>query len=76
MLNAKHYLSKYNDLLLNGEAISTLQTVGGILFEARAMKNRIYLAGNGASSAISSHAALDFTKQGKLTVSIILSTMI
>lgn len=67
MLNPENYLSKYHDLLLNDDAIRILMKVGEILFEARAVKKRIFLAGNGASSAISSHAALDLTKQGKLT---------
>ena len=67
MLDSKDYLSKYNGLILNEAATATLQKVGEILFDARRMNRRLFLSGNGASSAISSHAALDFTKQSKLT---------
>jgi len=67
MLNAVDYLSKYSDLITNNDAIMTLQNVGRLLFEARKKKQRLFFTGNGASSSISSHAALDFTKQGKLT---------
>ena len=67
MLNPKKYFEKYDILINEAENINKLKEIYQLLAEAKKHEKRVFFAGNGASSAISSHAALDFTKQGKLT---------
>ena len=65
-LDPHKYFSNYNSLLFNKDVQSRLQNFAETLNVQRDNGLRLILAGNGASSAISSHAALDFTKQAGL----------
>lgn len=67
MLDPKTYFAKYDILINETENIKKLNEIYQLLIKAKKHDRRVFFAGNGASSAISSHAALDFTKQGKLT---------
>ena len=67
MLNLKEYLLTYNNLIFSNDACYKLEILSKKLLIHRENSKRLLIFGNGASSSISSHAALDFTKQGKLT---------
>lgn len=65
-LDPSKYFSSYETLLFNKDVQSRLQNFAETLKVNRDNGVRLIFAGNGASSAISSHAALDFTKQARL----------
>jgi len=66
MIDLNNYLSEYNKLVNTAEVRNALANVGMILEEQRNSSGRLLFFGNGAASSIAGHAALDFTKQGKL----------
>lgn len=66
MLDANEYFQEFSQLLRASDAEKKLAELYIVLEKARRDGKRIFFAGNGASSAISSHCALDFTKQGGL----------
>ena len=65
-LDPTHYFENYSNLLFNDAVYKQLQKFAQFLKSTRNKGARLIFAGNGASSSISSHAALDFTKQGKI----------
>lgn len=66
MIDLKTYLSDYSRLVNTTEIRDKLSHLGTILMDQRESGGRLLFFGNGASSSIAGHAALDFTKQGKL----------
>lgn len=58
------YLAPYRELILSEEAVLALPRFTAMLRDTRARNGKVILAGNGASAAIASHLANDFTKQG------------
>jgi len=50
-------------LLNNDEIISALCDIASVIREVRNSNKTVYFAGNGASTTIASHAALDYTNQ-------------
>lgn len=57
------YFSTYHRLAFSAGAQNNLHTVADILADQRQQGGRLLLAGNGASAALASHCATDFTKQ-------------
>lgn len=66
MMDINVYLSEYNKLVNTTEVRKKLAFIGEMLKEQRRNQGRLLIFGNGAASSIAGHAALDFTKQGKL----------
>ena len=66
MIDIDGYLSEYNNLINTSEVREMLAFLGSMLEEQRENKGRLLIFGNGAASSIAGHAALDFTKQGRL----------
>jgi len=66
MININEYLDEYSKLIKTPKILSMLASAGETLLEQRNSKGRLLIFGNGAASSIAGHAALDFTKQGKL----------
>lgn len=66
MIDLNEYLGRYSDLISTPELLEELNSLGAELKRMRDGSGRILFFGNGASASIASHAALDFTKQGKL----------
>ena len=67
MIDLSKYLKKYQPLIESEEIQLKLNNFGVLLESIKASHGRLLLFGNGAAASIASHAALDFTKQGKLT---------
>ena len=65
-LNPETYMKNYEKLLFDPAVYQQLKEFASFLNLKRKEGVRLVFAGNGASSSISSHAALDFTKQGKI----------
>lgn len=59
----KEYISQYIELLQNFEVSEQIIKAHSEIIKANNNGNKIVFAGNGASAAIASHAALDFKKQ-------------
>ncbi|NQT27883.1 SIS domain-containing protein [candidate division KSB1 bacterium] len=57
------YFNEYNNLIYDRSIFTDLIKSAELLQDTQKSKNKIILAGNGASAAIASHCALDFTKQ-------------
>jgi D-sedoheptulose 7-phosphate isomerase len=66
MIDINGYLSEYDKLVNTTEVRKNLAFIGEMLEEQRENRGRLLIFGNGAASSIAGHAALDFTKQGKL----------
>ena len=66
MIDLNSYLDEYSQLVNTNEIRIKLGLVGEILEDQRDNGGRLLIFGNGAASSIAGHAALDFTKQGKL----------
>jgi D-sedoheptulose 7-phosphate isomerase len=66
MIEINSYLNEYERLVNTIEVRQKLSVVGKILEEQRESGGRLLIFGNGAASSIAGHAALDFTKQGKI----------
>ena len=64
--NYKTYFSKYKELAFNEETYSLLNDFKSIALKVKNKNAKLIFAGNGASAAISAHAAVDFTKQAKV----------
>ena len=62
----KNSLLTAQKLLVNDEAIYNLSSAKEKIVQCKEKGGRLFLAGNGASSSIASHAALDFSKQAKV----------
>lgn len=59
------YFSRYSEAF-ERRTYELLDILSQKILQIKESNNKIILAGNGASSAIASHLALDFTKQGKV----------
>ena len=66
MIDVVEYLERYKTLIESDNAIQKLSIVGEKLEKHKKNGGRLVIFGNGASASIASHAALDFTKQGRL----------
>lgn len=60
------YFSRYRGLLFNENINSKLLEFHELCKQTRESGNKLMFAGNGASASISSHGAVDFTKQGRI----------
>lgn len=60
------YYALYRKFLISPEIRQSLVAFHALCLAVRASKNKLMFAGNGASASISSHAAVDFTKQGQV----------
>tara|TARA_B100000900_G_C20542190_1_gene700967 strand:- start:290 stop:847 length:558 start_codon:yes stop_codon:yes gene_type:complete len=65
-LNYKTYFKKYKELAFNEEIYPLLNDFKSIALKVKNENAKLIFAGNGASAAISAHAAVDFTKQAKV----------
>ncbi len=65
-LNYNTYFKKYKELAFNEEIYSLLNDFKSIALKVKNENAKLIFAGNGASAAISAHAAVDFTKQAKV----------
>ena len=65
-LNYNTYFEKYKELAFNEEIYSLLNDFKSIALKVKNENAKLIFAGNGASAAISAHAAVDFTKQAKV----------
>lgn len=63
MLNLSNYYAEYESVLRPNWLFDRLHDVKDLIIATNKQGGKIIFAGNGASSAIASHAALDFTKQ-------------
>ena len=66
MIDLNNYLNEFSKLINTAETRNKLRLVGEMLQAQRESGGRLLFFGNGAASSIAGHAALDFTKQGKL----------
>lgn len=60
------YFDKYKELAFNKEILPLLEKFKSIAIKVKNDNSKLIFAGNGASAAISAHAAVDFTKQAKV----------
>lgn len=60
------YFERYRVALFESNVNAELQSFKQMCLDLKARKNKLMLAGNGASATIVSHAATDFTKQAKV----------
>lgn len=60
------YFQEYIDLAFGDDVYHTLDNFKSLALEIKASDSKLIFAGNGASAAISAHAAVDFTKQAKV----------
>jgi D-sedoheptulose 7-phosphate isomerase len=60
------YYARYQDALAASDVRPLLVELHDLAVETRAAGRKFMFAGNGASASCASHAAVDFTKQGKL----------
>ena len=67
MIDLNRYLNTYKNFISDDMVITQLNQLGELLEDVKRSGGRLMLFGNGAAASIASHAALDFTKQGKLT---------
>ena len=59
----EEYFTRFRQAVFRNNISPNLSEMKDLLLKARTEKARVLFAGNGASAAIASHAALDFTKQ-------------
>jgi D-sedoheptulose 7-phosphate isomerase len=64
--NLDSYFQKYKDLAFSEEQYPMLDDFKKLALGVKESKSKMIFAGNGASAAISAHAAVDFTKQAKV----------
>ena len=60
------YYEKYNTLIINESLEKNLLSFEELALKTKENDSKIIFAGNGASASISSHGAVDFSKQGKI----------
>ena len=65
-LNLDNYYNEYKKCLIPDDLFSKLSKAKELIELANSNNGKLIFAGNGASSSISSHAALDFTKQANI----------
>ena len=64
--NLESYFNIYKDLAFPDEIHALLHEFKDLAMVVKELNNKMLFAGNGASAAISAHAAVDFTKQAKI----------
>lgn len=64
--NYESYFTKYKDLAFNDDIHASLDDFKELALKVKTLDAKMLFAGNGASAAISAHAAVDFTKQAKV----------
>jgi D-sedoheptulose 7-phosphate isomerase len=64
--NYETYFDTYRKLAFNDEIYDLLDQFKNLANEVKNNNAKMIFAGNGASAAISAHAAVDFTKQAKI----------
>lgn len=62
----KDYFNRYKKAILETDVTRELIETKELFLDIQKNGKKIIFAGNGASATIASHAALDFTKQGKV----------
>lgn len=62
-----NYMKNCGELLMSSEVSTNIILAKEIILKLNKSGGKLIFAGNGASASIASHAALDFTKQGKIT---------
>ena len=62
----KEYYEKYNTLIINESLEKNLLSFEELAVKTKENDSKIIFAGNGASASISSHGAVDFSKQANL----------
>ena len=62
----KNYFAQYSNNIFTDELMGKLIELYDICIKTRLADKKLILAGNGASASISSHLAVDFTKQGRV----------
>ncbi len=62
----KHIEQQYQMLLNNNDVLEQVIKAKDLLIKQNKRGKKVMFAGNGASAAIASHCALDFTKQAKI----------
>ena len=60
----KDYLARYEKSLFETDISQEMIKMKEMLLEVKARGKKVMIAGNGGSAAMSSHVAVDFTKQG------------
>ncbi len=60
------YFRRYEQTLLKTDVSAQLVAFRDLALHSRETGARFFFAGNGASASIASHAAVDFTKQGRI----------
>ena len=60
------YFEDYKSLAFSDEIYSILDSFKSLALNVKKVNAKLIFAGNGASAAISAHAAVDFTKQAKV----------
>jgi D-sedoheptulose 7-phosphate isomerase len=58
----REYFRRYERTLFGADVAPRITTLAGLLLEVRDRGGRVFLAGNGASASIASHAAVDLVK--------------
>lgn len=66
MLDLKKYFEEYKRILAQDSVNDKIEEAKELLMASHAKGNTAFIQGNGASAAIASHCALDFTKQAKI----------
>ena len=61
-----NYLKIYQNLLIDNDISEKLIFLKNKLISISNENKKVIIAGNGASASISSHVAVDFTKQAKV----------
>ena len=61
-----NYFQEYTKLAFNNSVHKTLDDFIALALDVKNADSKLMFAGNGASAAISSHAAVDFTKQAQV----------
>ncbi len=63
----KEYFNRYKKSIFETDVTGEIIKMKNLFLNTQINKGKIIFAGNGASSSIASHAALDFTKQAGIT---------
>ena len=66
MLDLNAYFEDYNMLMKPDGLFEGLEKLKALCLSVKSNDGKLIFVGNGASAAIASHAALDFTKQGNI----------
>ena len=62
-LSLKDYYDEVSGLLVSDDLFRNLEAAKEVILTTKEAGGRVFMAGNGGSAAIVSHAAVDFTKQ-------------